>query len=303
MLSYVSGNLFESPAQTLVNTVNTVGVMGKGIALTFKRLFPDMFREYQGLCERGELRIGSLHLWVTGSKIVLNFPTKEHWRNPSTLAYIEAGLRTFVATYEDAGIHSIAFPPLGCGNGELEFSDVRPLMERYLEPLPIRVYLYAPLPRTAAPEHRTADEIADWLRRSPSCLALDEVWRDLREHFSQRAEVQTIAREGRFEVQTADDDPDELRLWTPGRTFRVHRDDFRELWAQLREYGTVTSASVPPEMARRAAYLLGILNVLPYVRTLAMASSYDELKSNTTRALQLIPFAEPAEAQQELTLV
>lgn len=302
MLSYVSGDLFESPAQTLVNTVNTVGVMGKGIALTFKRLFPDMFCEYQSLCEQGQLRIGSLHVYPTDTKIILNFPTKEHWRNPSKLSYIEAGLKTFVGTYEAAGIHSVAFPPLGCGNGELDYAEVRPLMEQYLAPLPIRIYLYAPLPRTAVPEHRKPDAIATWLRRSPSSLALDEVWRDLREHFTERTSVHTIAREGRFEVQTADDG-DQLRLWTPGRTYRVGRDDLRELWAQLREYGTVTSASVPAEIAKRAPYLLAILNVLPYVRTLMMASSYDELKSNTTRALQLIPLEEVVEPQQELALI
>jgi O-acetyl-ADP-ribose deacetylase (regulator of RNase III) len=303
MLSYVSGNLFESPAQTLVNTVNTVGVMGKGIALTFKSLFPDMFREYQCLCERGQLRIGSLHVFPTDTKIILNFPTKQHWRNPSKLEYIEAGLQTFAATYEHAGIHSVAFPPLGCGNGELDFSAVRPLMERYLEPLPIRVYIYAPLPRAFVPEHRSAEEMSAWLRASPAFLALDEVWEDLREYFRERRVVETIARARQFEVESATDSPDELRLWTPGRQFRLSKDDFQELWAQLREYGTVTSASVPVQLELRAPYMMGILNVLPYVKTLQMASTFDELRSNTTRALQLIPTEDGSGPQRELVLV
>jgi O-acetyl-ADP-ribose deacetylase (regulator of RNase III) len=303
MLSYVSGNLFESPAQTLVNTVNTVGVMGKGIALTFKTLFPEMFRDYQRLCEQGKLRIGSLHLFPTYSKIILNFPTKEHWRNPSKISYIEAGLETFVSTYEEAGIHSIAFPPLGCGNGELDFSVVRPLMERYLAPLPIRVYMYVPLPRSAVPEHRSPDEMAAWLRASPAFLALDEVWADLQTYFAERRIVTTIAREGRFEVQLAKDNPDQLRLWTNGRQFRVSKDELQELWTQLREYGTVTSASAPGHLGRHSSYLLGILNVLPYVKTLQMASTFEELRNNTTRALQLVPHDDAAGPQRELTLV
>src|SRR5688572_9683963 len=84
MISYISGNLFESPAQTLVNTVNTVGVMGKGIALQFRELYPRMFEEYQRLCESGQFKIGSLFLWRTSNKLILNFPTKSSWRRPST---------------------------------------------------------------------------------------------------------------------------------------------------------------------------------------------------------------------------
>ena len=96
MITYVRGNIFEAPAQTLVNTVNTVGVMGKGIALTFKSIYPEMFRQYVELCDAGELDIGRLFLYRTSNKLILNFPTKKHWRNPSKLEYIEAGLQTFV---------------------------------------------------------------------------------------------------------------------------------------------------------------------------------------------------------------
>src|SRR4051794_35789340 len=102
MLSYVSGNLFEAPVQTLVNTVNTVGVMGKGIALTFRQIYPEMFQEYRDLCERGKIDIGALYLYrdpIVNTQ-VLNFPTKKHWRNPSKLEYIEAGLNCFTRIYE-----------------------------------------------------------------------------------------------------------------------------------------------------------------------------------------------------------
>ncbi|MFH1086302.1 MAG: macro domain-containing protein, partial [Chloroflexota bacterium] len=117
MILYVTGSLFQSPAQVLVNTVNTVGVMGKGVALEFKRLYPDMFAEYRRLCETGQLAVGKLWLYRSPNKWILNFPTKEHWRNPSRVEYVETGLDAFRRNYSRMGIRSIAFPPLGCGNG------------------------------------------------------------------------------------------------------------------------------------------------------------------------------------------
>jgi O-acetyl-ADP-ribose deacetylase (regulator of RNase III) len=152
MILYVSSSLFTSPAQVLVNTVNTVGVMGKGIALEFKKLYPEMFREYQELCETGKLSIGKLHLFKSPNKWVLNFPTKQHWRHPSKVEYIEAGLVEFSRRYAQWGIHSIAFPALGCGNGRLDFaSQVQPVMHKYLGRLPIEVFIHLDRTRTPSP--------------------------------------------------------------------------------------------------------------------------------------------------------
>src|SRR5271165_6585792 len=106
MLTYLHTSLFESPAQTLVNTVNTVGVMGKGIAKTFRERYPAMFAEYKKLCNAQELKVGGLQLWKGIDHWVLNFPTKTTWRLPSKLNYIEVGLQTFVNNYEKAGIIS-----------------------------------------------------------------------------------------------------------------------------------------------------------------------------------------------------
>ena len=142
MLAYLRTDLFSSPAQTLVNTVNTEGVMGKGVAKTFKQKYPEMFREYKRLCDRGDLRVGSLMLWRGQDKWVLNFPTKTTWRLPSQMPYLEAGLKRFVEVYENLGITSISFPPLGCGNGGLDWSDVKPLMEKYLKRVSIPVYIH-----------------------------------------------------------------------------------------------------------------------------------------------------------------
>ena len=143
MLIYVECNLFQSSANVLVNPVNTVGVMGKGIAKDFKRIYPEMFREYQLLCKNKQFSVGQLFLYKTSDKWILNFPTKTTWRGKSRIEYIEAGLEKFVATYQANEITSIAFPQLGCGHGGLDWENqVRPIMERYLKDLSIMIYIH-----------------------------------------------------------------------------------------------------------------------------------------------------------------
>jgi O-acetyl-ADP-ribose deacetylase (regulator of RNase III) len=160
MLEYVTANLFDSPAQTLVNTVNTVGVMGKGIAKQFKQRYPDMFAKYREFCEAGRLTVGKLYLYRTPNKWVLNFPTKQHWRYPSKLEWIEAGLKKFARTYTDQGITSVSFPQLGCGNGELEWAEVRQLMERHLRRVSIPVLVHvASRDVNFVPEHKDRREL------------------------------------------------------------------------------------------------------------------------------------------------
>ncbi|MGB7589902.1 MAG: macro domain-containing protein [Terriglobia bacterium] len=124
--------VFDAPVQTIVNTVNCVGVMGKGLALEVKNRFPVVYLKYRKACESETLDIGKLQLVKTPATWILNFPTKRHWRFPSKLADIEAGLKKFAWTYKRRGITSVAFPPLGCGAGGLKWEDVRPLMEKYL---------------------------------------------------------------------------------------------------------------------------------------------------------------------------
>lgn len=139
------GNLFESNAKTLVNTINCVGVMGKGIALEFKKRYPLMFDEYRQLCAIGDIKPGQPYLYtdMEGNSI-LQFPTKDHWRSPSQLKYIVDGLDWFRDHYAEYGISSIAFPPLGCGNGGLSWEIVGPIMYEKLKDLPIDVTIFAP---------------------------------------------------------------------------------------------------------------------------------------------------------------
>jgi O-acetyl-ADP-ribose deacetylase (regulator of RNase III)/uncharacterized protein YwgA len=140
------GNLFESKAQTLVNTVNCVGIMGKGIAQEFKKRYPEMFKDYKDRCTKGEVQLGKPYIFKSlyDDKAIINFPTKKHWRSVSRIEDINNGLEYLTTKYKDWGITSIAFPPLGCGNGGLEWDDVGPLLYRELSKLDIPVEMYAP---------------------------------------------------------------------------------------------------------------------------------------------------------------
>jgi O-acetyl-ADP-ribose deacetylase (regulator of RNase III) len=141
-IQYQKGNIFDSKAQVIVNTVNCEGVMGKGLALEFKQRYPDMFAIYQQDCKTGRLRIGRPTLYQKSTPWILNFPTKNKWRANSKLEYLEKGLEYFVANYQKAGITSIAFPKLGTQNGNLSWDDVGPLMAKYLSQVDIDVYIY-----------------------------------------------------------------------------------------------------------------------------------------------------------------
>lgn len=190
MLMYIEGDMFESPAQVLVNTVNTEGVMGKGIALTFKKIYPDMFDKYRSFCEHRQFNVGQLYLYKTPGKWILNFPTKTTWRKPSELVFIEQGLDKFVKTYREKGIKSIAFPKLGCGNGNLNFdTQVKPLMDKYLGDLnDIDIYVYLQNFSTDV-EHEKISVMKKWLRTNIQNISLNEFIRDIKEYSDSIANV------------------------------------------------------------------------------------------------------------------
>jgi len=135
-MKYITGNLLESDAQALVNTVNTMGVMGKGIALQFKERFSLNFKQYAATCKKGEMKIGRMLVvkesTLYGEKIIINFPTKTEWFKKSEYEYIEEGLKGLIEVIKEYKINSIAIPPLGCGNGGLRWDKVKLLMEHYL---------------------------------------------------------------------------------------------------------------------------------------------------------------------------
>jgi O-acetyl-ADP-ribose deacetylase (regulator of RNase III) len=153
MIETTTGDILTADAEALVNTVNCVGIMGRGIALQFRKAFPDNFKAYEAVCKRHELQPGQMFVFETGQltspRYIINFPTKRHWKGKSQLADIESGLKSLVAEVRRLGIQSIAIPPLGCGQGGLDWAEVRPRIEQALRAVPdVRVLLFSP---TGAP--------------------------------------------------------------------------------------------------------------------------------------------------------
>ncbi|MEV5032118.1 macro domain-containing protein [Sphingobium sp. LMC3-1-1.1] len=160
-LTFKSGDMFAEPVQALVNTVNCVGVMGKGVALEFKQRWPENFKVYKQACDSKRLKPGTILIFDThqlfatdGPRYLVNFPTKKHWRAKSELSYIEDGLEALVDEIRKFGITSIALPPLGCGNGGLDWADVRPLIvEKMGELEDVETIIFAPKEEADLPEY------------------------------------------------------------------------------------------------------------------------------------------------------
>ncbi len=149
MIKYIKGNILESSAEAIVNTVNTVGVMGKGIALQFKKAFPSNYKAYRDACKKGEIKIGSLFVYtdsniISGEKVIINFPTKTDWRKSSEYDYIEKGLDHLLKIINENNIKSIAIPPLGAGNGGLEWEQVKRIIHTKMQSLEIDVFIFEP---------------------------------------------------------------------------------------------------------------------------------------------------------------
>ena len=149
MMRFTTGNLLEAKVAALVNTVNTVGVMGKGLALMFKERFPENYTAYVKACRTREVQTGQMFVFPveekSGLQWIVNFPTKQHWRLPTEIAWVRDGLVALRDTIQDKQISSIALPPLGCGNGGLQWSVVRPLVEEVLSGLrAVEILVYEP---------------------------------------------------------------------------------------------------------------------------------------------------------------
>jgi O-acetyl-ADP-ribose deacetylase (regulator of RNase III) len=163
MIRFTSGNILDAEVEALVNTVNCVGIMGRGIALQFKQAFPDNFKAYEAACQRKAVEPGRMFVFDTGEltlpRYIINFPTKRHWRGKSRMEDIDAGLVALAGEIRNRGIHSIAVPPLGSGLGGLDWAEVRPRIETALRDLPgVEVLVYEPLaaPPDTRPNRSTA---------------------------------------------------------------------------------------------------------------------------------------------------
>ncbi|MGW5213276.1 type II toxin-antitoxin system antitoxin DNA ADP-ribosyl glycohydrolase DarG [Streptomyces sp. NPDC004051] len=165
MITRGTGNLLLADVDALVNAVNTVGVMGKGIALQFKRAYPENFKDYKASCDRGEVTVGRMHVHevgrAAGPRCVINFPTKRHWREPSRIEDIASGLVALRDEIIERGIRSIAVPPLGCGNGGLSWHEVEPMIRQALGTIPgVEVRVWEPAAAPNATSMTNATEVS-----------------------------------------------------------------------------------------------------------------------------------------------
>lgn len=263
MLIYHRTSIFDSQAQTVVNTVNCVGVMGKGIAARFKADYPEMFEAYRGICAKKLLEPGKLWLWKAPDRWVLNFPTKRHWRHPSKLEWIEAGLKKFVSEHEKRGITEISFPRLGCGNGGLDWDDVRPLMEKHLSPLRITIYVHDYEVAIGLPEHMEPSSRAD-RRQSQIDRSFEDFVTALQDIVDEReGRFLTLQSNSQFEVKFVPDHEIEIGQGDSKATIAV--DDLRSLWVKLLK-GVVTQEAVEWGPSVGSEYILSLLSALPEVR-------------------------------------
>jgi O-acetyl-ADP-ribose deacetylase (regulator of RNase III) len=259
MIIYRQTNLFDSDAQTLVNTVNCVGVMGKGIAKEFKSRDGEMFEAYKEICSKKQLQPGFLWLWRRKTPWVLNFPTKQHWKGPSKLKWIESGLDKFVKTYEEKKISSISFPKLGCGNGGLEWNIVRPVMEHYLSRVKIDVYIHDFDSAIGLPEH-----LVSWSPEA-SIPSTDE-------EFYKSISDLSILNQGVLRTMVGDD---EYRVHSPisgeiaftfgSSSVVIGQDELRGVWLGLQR-GTVTRKEAEWFGEELNGALIDLLARLPFTK-------------------------------------
>jgi len=250
--------------------------MGKGIALTFKKHYPIMYKEYQRLCQTGKFNIGMLYIYRTPNKLIVNFPTKRHWRNPSKVEYITAGLEKFVNRYHDYGISSVSFPQLGCGHGELNWErQVQPIMEQYLKNLPIPVYIHLFRKSNDFVPERLDDDYAAKVGLERQRISSEQLWSDLMK-----------LANGQIEKSY------QLSLFNP--TFHmtnefilinstskeavqipVYREEVEDLWNILRVRGTLQENDIPEQIRQKGngEWLMEILKQLPYIREVRLKAS------------------------------
>lgn len=270
MITYIEGDIFSSPAQVIVNTVNTVGVMGKGLALEFKNRYPKMFDSYKVACEKKKFQIGNLMLCHAPDHLILLFPTKENWRNPSKLEYIEKGLYRFVQSYAERNISSIAFPKLGCGNGELNWEDVKPIMEKYLKNLPIDVYIYLGPWKDSVPEHKQPKEMQKWLRTNAKDMSFNGLVDDITTQapllpYTFRVNDRTISVNYK----------DGLHFKTETNIIDISEDDFFMKWDYIRTHSIVYLENVDEETYLICEFLVS----LGYLSKIKIFAKANEIKA------------------------
>lgn len=265
MLKFHRTSLMTSSSQTVVNTVNTVGVMGKGLAAAFKDRYPTMYLEYKEICHDNQLLPGNSWLWKGHDQWVLNFATKKHWRNPSKLEYVRDGLDEFRAKYEQYGIREIAFPRLGCGNGGLDWDVVKPLMVDKLRDLPIAVFIHDFEKQIGEPEHHLP------LLQEPPPSDYHAFIDDLRRVVETRQGcVNAVGSASKFFVQISSEL--DLRGTKNCHDLLASEEDIFQIWSLLTR-SPVSRFDLPETPYQHALKVFSVFAELPYVRLINLANA------------------------------
>lgn len=233
--------------------------MGKGIAKAFKQREPKMFTAYKSICDQKLLEPGKLWLWRGSEQWILNFPTKKHWRSPSRMEWVEAGLEKLANTYEAQGVTDVAFPKLGCGNGGLEWEEVKPLMERYLSGLSIPVFIHDYTKDIGLPEH--LELLAVEVRKSVNDLSFHSFVSALKS-ITRLAPKLRLDDEHEFEIRFSND---VLGIQTREHDWSFEEDDLRGVWLSLQN-GLVTKEKAGWTAKGAAVPLLTLMQLLPDIR-------------------------------------
>jgi len=266
MIQYIRGNLFTSNAKVLINTVNTVGVMGKGIASDFKKYYPKMFEEYKELCNTNRLNIGDLHLYKTSNKWILNFPTKEHWRSPSKIEFIEEGLKKLVKEAHKLQINDIAMPKLGCGNGGLDWeSQVKPLVEKYLKKSPINVSIYD-FDKDIMPEHLTPKDIEEWLLSEPENLSFRLFFEDLLDMYKQKTLfIESVSLANQKYIINYNEKEEIFAIQSNEKKFILSKEDIQTMFFTLKNRGKLCFEDIAHELYEYKDEIFDFFTNLNYV--------------------------------------
>lgn len=266
MIQYIHGNLFTSNSKVLINTVNTVGVMGKGIASDFKKYYPEMFKEYKKRCDTNQLNIGDLYLYKTSNKWILNFPTKKHWRSPSQVEFIEKGLQKLVYDAQKLQINDIAMPKLGCGNGGLDWENqVKPIVEKYLKKSPINVSIYE-FDKEIIPEHLTPKDIEEWLLSEPENLSFKLFWEDLINIYKKRTLfIETFLLANKEYIISYNEDEQLFAIQRDETQFVLAQDDIKSMFFTLKTLGKLCANDISHELYAYHNEIFDFFTKLNYV--------------------------------------
>ena len=262
---YIYGDIFESPAQVLVNPVNTVGVMAKGLPNDFKRFFPEMFTQYQAQCQADQFHVGQLMLVRTPHKWILNLPTKQHFQADARLEFIEAGLKRFIEVFADAGITSVSFPMLGVGDDNLDWDEVRPVIEFYLRSLPIPTYVHIMDSQDPFfPERRNLRRLRTRLNHYLTHVSFEQFWDDLLGVLQTHRTFRTLDSGASFRVKNP---PNKiaLQIRAKGVDGYISERLLQDWWRFMQRVGYALPIHFPSGLDTLAPYLISLTQHLPYV--------------------------------------